>query len=345
MSRTARKAPAFSGSVLLGYLHGKEISSSFNRSLLDLITWDQTHDNHLLQWGAIKAEAMGIPDARNMLATQLLESPAEWLFMVDSDMGFDKESLDRLLAAADPSDRPVVGGLCFVQRETVSDGQGGWRWRPLPTMFLLQELPDGRRGFVPRVHYLVDQMVRVHGTGAAFLLIHRSVIEQIGDNWFDRVPGPDGALMGEDMSFCVRVTAREIPIYVHTGIRTTHQKTSWISDVDFWQSFDSPPASETVEVRVDGDGTDYLLSLRASTGLVTGALSAWVFLCDDRVRFKPGWLDHAQQVAWLYQAQVVEIGPYHLVRRGWLESYSDWLEKAKADGVFQVSLASQVDVA
>ena len=344
MSRTGKKPPEFAG-VLLGYLHGKEVASSFHRSLQDLITWDQTHNAHLLQWGAIKTEGMGIPDARNMLATQLLESPAEWLFMVDSDMGFDADSLDRLLEAADPTDRPMVGGLAFIQRETVSDRQGGFRWRPLPTMFQWMKHPEGKEGFTPRVHYPADQLVRVHGTGGAFVLIHRSVFEAIDGSWFDRVPGPDGKMMGEDLSFCVRVAAKDFPIHVHTGIRTTHQKTVWISDVDFWQSFNAPPASETVEVRVDGDGTDYLLSLRASTGLATGALSAWVFLCDDRARFKPGWLDHAQQVAWLYQAQVVEIGPYFLVRRGWLDTHVDWLGKAKADGVYQVSLASQVDAA
>jgi hypothetical protein len=64
------------------------------------------------------------------------------------------------------------------------------------------------------------------------VLIHRSVFEKIrdgyGPNWFDRVvipKGPKGATkFGEDMSFCIRAKACGFPIYVHTGVKTTHDK-------------------------------------------------------------------------------------------------------------------------
>ena len=32
-------------------------------------------------------------------------------------MGFAPDTINRLLEAADPVERPVVGGLCFTQRE------------------------------------------------------------------------------------------------------------------------------------------------------------------------------------------------------------------------------------
>lgn len=334
--------------VLVGYLHGREVSSSFHRSFQDLVLWDATHRQVMQFHMAVKAEAMGIPDARNMLASELLSSPCEWLLMVDADMGFTGDSLDRLLEVAHPDTHPIVGGLCFVQRETVEDGMSGWRWLPVPTIYQWQTHPNGKTGFTPRVHYPIDQVVRCHATGGAFVLIHRTVFERLADewgpHWFDRTAGPDGAMMGEDLSFFVRVMAAEFPVHVHTGVTTTHQKTVWVSEVDFWQSFYPPPATGTVEVLYNGDRDPELeTSLRATTGLAVDYAPDWIFACDARARFRPGWLDHAQFTARLYDAKVVRCGRFHLVDADWHAEHPDWLEKAQVEGVFQVAAGSVVE--
>jgi len=304
---------------------------------LDLIAHDQTHGRHLNQWMAVKAEALGIPDGRNMLAQELLDSPSEWLFMVDADMGFAADSLDRLLEWADPIERPIVGGLAFTKRETVSDEMGGWRWRPVPTIYMWQKHPDGKEGFTPRIHYPWDALVRCHATGGAFVLIHRSVFEEMGSgHWFDRVPGKDGHLMGEDLSFFARVATMGLPVHVHTGVKTTHVKDVWIGDADFWQSFEAKPATDTFEIRGDYDP----VTLAATTGLVDDESPDWVLVTSHRAVFHPGWFDHAVFCAELYGAEVVQVGAHALVRTGWLDEHpDDWSEKAQADSKFQYAAA------
>jgi hypothetical protein len=42
--------------------------------------------------------------------------------------------------------------------------------------------------------------------------------------WFDTIRHPKGAHFSEDLAFCIRLAACGIPLHVHTGIRTTHDK-------------------------------------------------------------------------------------------------------------------------
>ena len=35
---------------------------------------------------------------------------------------------------------------------------------------------------------------------------------------------------GEDLSFCMRANALEIPVHVHTGVKTTHLKHLWLDE-------------------------------------------------------------------------------------------------------------------
>lgn len=346
--------------VLLGYLHPHEISSSFHKSLNGLVGWDLSHDRRLNGWASIKCASGGIPEGRNELAKALLKSNCDWLFMVDADMGFEPVALDQLLALADPKERPMVGGLCFAQREAHDDGYHGFRCIPRPTIFDWVPHEDGHWRFTGRSHFPVNTLIKSAATGGAFILIHRSVFERIrddqGETWFDRVRGTDGSLIGEDISFFVRCQALEIPLYIHTGIRTTHMKQLWLGEQDFWQSFYAPPATAEVDVLIPvlhrpQNIEPLMQSLVASTGLATAwfiveegddevineanrcganvlhhsgsfaqkinwahnwlnttqraTRAPWVFLAGDDVRFRPGWLDHSQDVARRYDAHVI----------------------------------------
>lgn len=274
-----------SGDVLVGYLHPHDVSTSFHKSLMALVGWDISHDRRMNGWASIKCAAGGIPEGRNELAKALLKSDCEWLFMVDADMGFEPVALDQLLSLADPVSRPIVGGLCFAQREAFDDGFNGFRCVPRPTIFDWIQHEDGHWRFTGRAHFPVNSLVECAATGGALLVIHRSVFERIavseGECWFDRVRGTDGSLIGEDISFFVRCQALDIPLFVHTGIRTTHLKQLWLGESDFWQSFYAPPATELVDVIVPvlhrpQNVKPFLESLRASTGLAR----AW-FVCEE----------------------------------------------------------------
>lgn len=173
----------------------------------------------------------GLVEARNTAVEQFLRSDCEWLFWIDTDMGFTGDTLDRLIAAADPVERPIVGALCFVNSEVRRDGLGGYITAAMPTTYQWAKNPDGSVGFVPRTDFTPGDVIKVDATGSACVVIHRSVFERFPDgNWYGLIASPQGRPFGEDMSFCVRCAQAEIPIHVATDVVTTHLKPIWLTD-------------------------------------------------------------------------------------------------------------------
>lgn len=222
--------------VAVAYIHHNEVAYSFHHSVLRLLLEDLGQGQQLRRGGiiAIRSSSSGlISTARNRAVACFLEDgTADWLWMVDTDMGFAPDTVERLLEAANPVSRPVVGGLCFAQREVAPDGLGGYLTAPTPTIF--DWVTEGELGgFEIRVDYPPDEVTRCDGTGAACLLVHRGVLERVqvayGPTWFDRIPARDGSV-GEDLSFCMRARELDISIHVHTGVRTSHLKATWLAD-------------------------------------------------------------------------------------------------------------------
>ena len=261
--------------VLLGYLHPNEVTASFQKSLLDLIGYDLSGPRRISTWAMVKCGSGGIADGRNDLAKRFLETDCQWLFMVDADMGFAPHTLSALLSVADGQERPIVGGLAFAQRESHADGMNGFRCFPRPTLFDWIEHEDGHFRMTGRAHYPANSLVKVGATGGACILIHRKVFEAIGPDPFDQLRDPNGSgKQGEDISFCVRAQDQGFPVFVHTGIRTTHYKHLWLQEDDFWTSFIPPPATEEVDILIPvlhrpQNVGPLMESLRASTGLAT----------------------------------------------------------------------------
>ena len=283
--------------VTVAYVHPNEITESWHQSLLNLISWDLEHDARVARGGWLATRcygADGIAGAREQAAAQFLaEKDADWLLWIDTDMGFAPDTVDRLMEVADPVRRPIVGGLCFAQRMNDPDGMGGWATSMIPTIYDWVELENGEQGFLPRPTYPVSALVRCAGTGSACILIHRSVLEKMVDKFgtcYERAKNPsNGRRIGEDLSFCMRAGALDIPVYVHTGVRTTHFKPSWISERDFWRNVDAPPATEPAAVLVPAmrhsNAERFMATLRASTGLAT----VYAIAMDDEDEAAAAW--------------------------------------------------------
>ncbi len=223
------------GSVVLAYLHPAEVGHNFCQSLLESTIFDFGHDQRVGSYLAMRTSSAGIVEGRNSVVRQFLDGPGDWLWWVDADMGFAPDALYGLLAVADPSAAPVVGGLCFAWKETVVDGLQGFRCEARPTIFDYVDVGTGRK-FTGRTSYDADTVTRCDATGSAMILIHRTALQAVrdkfGDVWYERIPTPDGQI-GEDISFCARLGALGIPIHVNTAVRTNHLKHVWVSDVDF----------------------------------------------------------------------------------------------------------------
>lgn len=240
------------GEIVGAWAHPTEVDASFTHSMLNLVAHDLLGPQHMLQWMPIRCGSGGLIAARNDAVTAFLASEGDWLWWVDTDMGFADDSLDRLLASADPVDRPIVGGLCFAQVERVPDGMGGFRSEIIPALYQWHANSDGTAGFVAWRNYPRDTLAEVAATGSAFVLIHRTVFEKVAEkhgpgHWYDRMFNPGSQqLLGEDLAFCARARMAGVPIYVDTSIRTTHRKPRWVSEDDYPHPEPEPVATAPV---------------------------------------------------------------------------------------------------
>jgi hypothetical protein len=242
------------GTVQIAYCHGSRVSHSWHKSMMDMLVYDKSVGLDVITNAPFAVSCSGpnsLVEGRNLAAQHFLDNTnAEWLFFVDTDMGFAPGALETLVLAADPVARPVVGGLCFALKHMAPDGIGGFRVRPVPTLFMFAQNDKQGVGFANRFRYPPETLVQVAGTGAAFILIHRSVLEEVrakyGDAWFNFTSYGDGAQVSEDLSFCWRVNAVGRPIFVHTGVKVSHHKEFWLTEDDFRM-----PDNEPMQIQMD----------------------------------------------------------------------------------------------
>lgn len=223
--------------MLVGFMDAGQWSACFGLSYRDLCLYDLAGPGRIIRPGGGEMRkivgAMGVAAGRNDIARSFLDDhDAEWLWFVDTDMGFGPDTVDRLIKAADPELRPVMGALCFAMKRQRTGDFYAERMRIQPTVYEYLELDD-EVGFRPIGDYKRDQVVQVAGTGAACLLIHRGALERVraryGDAWFDQITHPTGdkgkpRTFSEDLSFCIRCAAVDAPIHVDTSVKTTHEK-------------------------------------------------------------------------------------------------------------------------
>lgn len=235
--------PNGDGIVQIGYLHGDNVSHSWHYSLDAARDFDREH-----KLDVIAPKVLNIPcgsgilitPMRNYMAKLFLDgTPHEWLLICDTDMGFEPDGIHHLLASAqaDP-ERLIIGGLCFAVMTAGYDGMGGWRQAIVPTMYKIGDVEGtDRKSFCYYGPYERDAVLRVAGTGTAFLLVHRSVLEALrerhGDNWFSQARDDIGDTIGEDITFCLRAGAAGFKIFVNTGVRTSHHKRVWVTEDDY----------------------------------------------------------------------------------------------------------------
>jgi hypothetical protein len=189
------------------------VSGEFCRSLLNVtLAYPGLIEGQIAQHAGAN-----ISRARNEVVESFLGTGFDWLWMLDSDMTFTPDALPRLMAATS-EDRPIVGGLCFA----AMNGPGGYRM--FPTLY---GFGDGGLGVLK--DYPENTAVKVEATGAACLLVHRAVFEKFPEGgplrWFAETVTEDGKRMrGEDITFCKRLMDLDVPLFVHTGVKTGHVK-------------------------------------------------------------------------------------------------------------------------
>ncbi len=234
-----RKVKIVPGTVIPSFVDGQMWAACFGLSWADLLLADQAGPKRMIRPGGQFVRkvsgTMGVAAARSEIAAHFLaHTDAEWLFMVDTDMGFAQDTVERMVASAVVNKVRVLGALCFAQKVDPNIPQSNFqatRYRITPTLYRYVEVAEnGERGFQPINKYRRDSFQEVAGTGAACILIHREALEAIGPDPFSplTVNGAGGngtaRTYSEDLSFCIRAAAAGQGIGVDTAIKTTHYK-------------------------------------------------------------------------------------------------------------------------
>lgn len=216
------------GGLVIAYIHPGQVSAYFTESLAATLLVEMSSVltgerpprlvNVLQEWSSANVSA-----SRNTVTQRFLDHPVgEWLLWVDADMRWTPADIDRLLDVADPETCPVVGGLCFGAAD------GGL----VPTIYQWAELAEGLTT-IRMPDYEPDALVQVAATGAAFLLIHRSVLERMREREFSKAfpffqeTELAGKPVGEDITFCIRCGLLGVPVHVLTAADIGHHK-SWL---------------------------------------------------------------------------------------------------------------------
>jgi hypothetical protein len=234
--------------VIIGYCHPADVSAGFNDSMLNLHVFDRAPDGPWRVVGRLgRYSSANVSNARNWIVKTFLEkSSADWLLMLDADMTFEPTLVEDLLANASIDRAPVVGGLCFgVDEGTL-----------FPTLYGVAAGFEDEAGVhtIRFDEYPRDSMFQVAATGAACLLMHRTVLERVRDaehakgnhayEWFMESVF-NGHPCGEDVTFCHRVNALGIPVFVDTGVTLGHVKTYVLTETMYREQRAQlrPPAS------------------------------------------------------------------------------------------------------
>ena len=214
-----KKARPLPDRVVIGYIHPGQVSAFFTHSLIMSLMHDQGTSRRIVgieqEWSSANVSM-----SRNEVTHRFLNNyDAEWLWWIDSDMAWEHTALDALLDVADPDTAPIVGGLCF----------GASNGELFPTLYQLAEV-DGELTTTRPQDFEPNTLTKVAATGAAFLLIHRGVLEKIRDREFNRTftffqeTEMNGRPVGEDITFCLRALNCGASIFVHTGVEVGHHK-------------------------------------------------------------------------------------------------------------------------
>lgn len=236
--------------VVIGFCHPQEVSAGFADSMMNLIEYNLIQGTGRYSGRIGRYSSANVSNARNWICAEFLEkATADWLLFIDADMTFERTLLQDLLENASMVKAPVVGGLCFgVEDSTL-----------FPTLYGVAQGWEGEAGYhtIRFDEYPPNTMMRVAATGAACLLIHRSVLDKVRDAqkaagntaypWFQETIF-NGYPCGEDVTFCHRVNSLGLPVYVDTGVALGHAKTYVLTEQMYREqrANKTPPAPRTV---------------------------------------------------------------------------------------------------
>lgn len=158
----------------------------------------------------------------NGVVREFLNGDAEWLWSVHDDIVVHPYTLERLLSW----DKKLIGSLLFHRK-----------YPALPHIWIegkdeLQQVEATKKWFMAHQDYIVtgpavmnpkpeDALVEASWSSTSCVLIHRSVLEDIGDKWFE-FQGEGERAYGEDMRFYKLAKEAGHQLYIDRSVIAGH---------------------------------------------------------------------------------------------------------------------------
>jgi hypothetical protein len=197
---------------------GHSVMTSYVKSLLLL---SSLFAEKKMTWMWLSEYSSHVADAREMtlngdsanslVETKPLKGKIEYdkILWIDSDIAFNPEDAMKLLE----SDKDIISGAYLLSFGEVT---------AYPKLL--------KQGYTYEEVIKMNEPVKVAGCGFGFLAVKSGVFEALSRPWFQSaiVEQDDGfkfPMMGEDLSWCKRVTDLGYEIWFDPTVRVTHHKT------------------------------------------------------------------------------------------------------------------------
>jgi len=213
------------GDVIVVTVAPTTVSTYFHNATHQMRDYDEANGRRIRGF-VTQYSGPNISGPRNEAVEGFLSTDAEWMLWLDSDMFPDPDLVDALLFNASPDKAPIVGALCYGINDDAL----------FPTIYQLARTEQDtyvtvkHQGPIPEA-----TMLQVAATGAAALLVHRSVYEAMAAREFNKVypwfqeTELFGRPCGEDFTFCLRAGQCGFPVYVNTAVEVKHHKSTLLT--------------------------------------------------------------------------------------------------------------------
>lgn len=153
-----------------------------------------------------------IYSARNLIAANAIDAGFDRVLWLDSDMIFPTDMIPRLYAAMDKTGAGLVSGLYFTRRIPIKPNIFSELW--------YNETEDGLDAGAEMIYEYPDDIIEIKACGFGCCLTSVDLIKRVGDKFGSPFTPVDG--MGEDLSFCYRVSQLGEKMFCDTRIKCGH---------------------------------------------------------------------------------------------------------------------------
>ena len=180
------------------------LSAKFAQCLVNLVNHKRDFDVEVgFHIGSL------VYDSRNKLAERAINSTADYIFWLDSDMTFMPDTLDMMVAELEANNYEMLAGMYF-------------RRRPPFTPTLFKTLNISKMGVVSEeFDEIPDEIFEVAGCGFGCVLMKRNVLWNVLCQHGYMFSPID--TVGEDLSFCWRARQCGHKIYCDPTIALGHE--------------------------------------------------------------------------------------------------------------------------